>query len=263
MKIVELIKHEHSVKIGDNCHTIVPNVLEDSLFVERGEVVGFYLRNMRDYSNKATQLAEIANTEFLSPRVPKTIMNRSTGYHEGHHVKQFSTIIGSIQARPHMRRPYNSISAVHNKPSAKTFIKAMWLLALESENIMKTVAPDIYNRQLSIFERYVDKKWRFGNIFTSSISNFNIASGYHRDTGNIEGCVNVIIARRADSTGGNTTIPDYCATVDSADNSMLVYPAWRNVHGVTPIVPTKAGGYRNSLVFYPLKAFLNKHEKEK
>jgi hypothetical protein len=43
--------------------------------------------------------------------------------------------------------------------------------------------------------------------------------------------------------------------MDSSDNSMLVYPAWRNVHGVTPIVPTHEGGYRNSLVFYPLKAF--------
>jgi len=38
---------------------------------------------------------------------------------------------------------------------------------------------------------------------------------------------------------------------------MLVYPAWRNVHGVTPITATHDGGYRNSLVFYPLKAFLN------
>lgn len=27
-------------------------------------------------------------------------------------------------------------------------------------------------------------------------------------------------------------------------------------HGVTPIIPTHEGGYRNSLVFYPLKAFV-------
>jgi len=39
--------------------------------------------------------------------------------------------------------------------------------------------------------------------------------------------------------------------------SMLVYPAWRNLHGVTPITPTHDGGYRNSLIFYPLKAFFN------
>ena len=40
------------------------------------------------------------------------------------------------------------------------------------------------------------------------------------------------------------------------DYSILVYPAWRNIHGVTPIIPTHNGGYRNSLVFYPLKAFV-------
>ena len=32
--------------------------------------------------------------------------------------------------------------------------------------------------------------------------------------------------------------------------------AWRNVHGVTPIIPTFEGGYRNSLVFYPLNAIV-------
>ena len=92
-------------------------------------------------------------------------------------------------------------------------------------------------------------------MFTSSISNYNISAPFHRDNGNIQGCVNVIIAKKKDATGGNTTVPDYGATVDSCDNSMLVYPAWRNVHGVTPIVPNKKDGYRNSLVFYPLKAF--------
>jgi len=50
-------------------------------------------------------------------------------------------------------------------------------------------------------------------------------------------------------------VPDYGATFEQADNSMLVYPAWRNVHGVTPIIPTSDDGYRNSLIFYPLKAF--------
>jgi hypothetical protein len=92
-------------------------------------------------------------------------------------------------------------------------------------------------------------------LFTSSISNFNIAANYHIDGGNLEGCVNVIIAKKSNAKGGNTTVPDYNATVDSADNSMLVYPAWRNVHGVTPIIPIQEGGYRNSLVFYALKSF--------
>ena len=66
----------------------------------------------------------------------------------------------------------------------------------------------------------------------------------------------MLFRSRLNSKGGNLHVPDYGATMDSADNSMLVYPAWKNVHGVTPIIPTHEGGYRNSLVFYPLKAFV-------
>jgi len=84
----------------------------------------------------------------------------------------------------------------------------------------------------------VPEKYRFGRLFTSSISNFNIAAPFHRDAGNLVGCVNVIIAKKKDASGGNTTVPDYNLTVDSSDNSMLVYPAWKNVHGVTPIRPS-------------------------
>ena len=65
----------------------------------------------------------------------------------------------------------------------------------------------------------------------------------------------MIITKKQNAKGGNTTVPDYGATMDSRDNSMLVYPAWKNIHGVTPIIPTFENGYRNSLVFYPLKAF--------
>jgi hypothetical protein len=131
----------------------------------------------------------------------------------------------------------------------------MMLACRESEQLIKEITPSIYERQKSIIETKVPPQWRFGELFTSSISNFNISAPFHRDAGNLEGCVNVIIAKKQNARGGNTTVPDYGATVDSRDNSMLVYPAWRNVHGVTPILPTQKGGYRNSLVFYPLKAF--------
>ena len=40
--------------------------------------------------------------------------------------------------------------------------------------------------------------------------------------------------------------------------SLLLYPAWRNMHAVTPIKATHEGGYRNSLVFYALKGFIDK-----
>jgi hypothetical protein len=171
-------------------------------------------------------------------------------------VTQYSTIIGSVAPKPHMRRPYPTISSVHNEPKAKPYIKAMYLAALESERIMEQVAPELYKAQVEALSG-VDKKWRFGNLFTSSISNYNISANYHRDTANIVNACNVIITKRENSTGGSLHVPDYDATFEQADNSMLVYPAWRNVHGVTPIITNKAGGYRNSLIFYPLKAFVN------
>ena len=126
-----------------------------------------------------------------------------------------------------------------------------------TEKLIKEILPEQHERQLELFKN-VPNEWKFGNLFTSSISNYNIPAPFHRDTGNIKGCVNVIITKRRNSTGGNLNVPDYGATIDQCDNSILVYPAWRNVHGVTPIVPTFEDGYRNSLIFYPLKAFVNK-----
>ena len=264
MKTVNLIKVDHNVKIGDVCGVIEPNITEDTLFVEGDEVVGFYLKEI---NGKLKDYIEIANAELLTDRVPKSLMNRGpVGSKAAQRerekagikmVSQFSTTIGSCAPRPHMRMPYPRISQVHEVKSAQTFIKAMLLACREAESVILNVAPTIYSKQLELIEKNVPPRFRFGKLFTSSISNFNISAPFHRDAGNLEGCVNVIIAKKRNAKGGNTTVPDYGATVDSRDNSMLVYPAWRNVHGVTPIQPTEEGGYRNSIVFYPLKAFNN------
>lgn len=255
MRKVELIEFEHSVKIGDQCLAYEPNVTEDSIFYADGEPVGFFMRQMPE---KACKLADLADKELRSRNVPKSEMKRSSGLHNSEgEVLQFSTIIGGVPPKPHMRRPYPTISSVHQVKSAQTFIKAMLLLAKESEKLIAEILPKQYELQTKLFEDVPDE-WRFANLFTSSISNYNISAPFHRDAGNIVGAVNVIVTKRRNSKGGNLHIPDYNATIDQCDNSILVYPAWRNVHGVTPIIPTHEGGYRNSLVFYPLKAFLNK-----
>lgn len=258
MNILELVELEHVIKVGDICPFIEPNIVEDTIFTIDGKPIGFYLRDISKYSLKAAQLADIADAELRSKRVPKSVMKRSSGFIDGDkdkQVEQYSTILGSIPPKPHMRRPYASRSSVHNVASAKTFVKAMLMLAKESEKIIKELTPELHKEQKQLISDNIAEEWRFGDLFTSSISNFNIAANFHRDNGNLKGCANVIIAKRQNSVGGCTTIPDYGATVDSKDNSMLYYPAWRNVHGVTPIIPTHKGGYRNTLVFYPLKNF--------
>lgn len=253
MKKVELLQLEHNVKIGDKCGDIEPNVTEDTIFLVNGEPIGFYIKNI---SGRLLKAVEVANAELRSSRVPKSEMRRSSGLmNKEAEVKQYSTIIGSVPPKPHMRRNYPTISSVHQVKSAQTYIKAMLVACKEAEDLIKEITPNIYEQQEAIINEKVPPQWRFGRLFTSSISNYNIAAPFHRDAANLEGCVNVIIAKRSHAKGGNTTVPDYGATMDSCDNSMLVYPAWRNVHGVTPIVPLREDGYRNSLVFYPLKAF--------
>jgi hypothetical protein len=246
MKHLELIQVEHNVKIGDICEYKEPNILEDTLFTVEGVPVGFFIKQIE---GKLKQLIEIANNEFRSTRVPKSMMKRSSG------VEQFSTIIGSCPPKPHMRRPYPSISSVHRSRPARTFIKAMLAACREGESVLHDILPVQYNDQVELIKLNVPEKYRFGKCFTSSINNYNISAPFHRDVGNIQGCVNVIINKKKNAKGGDLHVPDYNTTMDGTDNSMLVYPAWRNVHGVTPITPTRVNGYRNSLVFYPLKAF--------
>lgn len=246
MKKVELTLMHHDTKIGDKCGSIDPNITEDTLFMHEGQPIGFYLRSVE---GRAKKLLELANHEFRSKRVPKSSMKRSSG------VEQWSTVIGSCPPKPHMRRPYPTISSVHGVKEAQTFIKAMMGLCKEGENILHDIMPEQYDKQVKLIQEYAPEKYRFGKCFTSSINNYNIAAPFHRDTANIVGCVNLIFAKKKNATGGNTSVPDYGATMDSCDNSLLCYPAWRNLHGVTPIKPTAEGGYRNSLVFYPLKSF--------
>lgn len=267
MKRIDLIPVQHSNKIGDICEYIEPNVTEDCIFYSEGEAIGFYLTKMPD---KMCKLADLANEQFRSKNVPKSIMNRASAINQqsaredikekykdkkGSEVSQMSVIIGSIPPKPMVRRPYASRSSIHSVKSAQTFIKAMLMLATESEQLIKEIIPHQYEKQVKLFDQ-VEKKWRFANLFTSSISNYNISAPFHRDTGNIVGAVNVIICKKQNSKGGDLNIPDYGATIGQQDNSILVYPAWKNLHGVTPIIPTHEGGYRNSLVFYPLKAFV-------
>jgi len=265
MKRIDLKKQDHDIKIGMKCEALEPNITEDTLFILDGVPIGFYIKDIATYSQKAADLADLADKELRSDRVPKQEMSRGPQGDKAAKAKrlaegkelvvQFSTILGGVAAKPHMRRNYPTISSVHRVATARNFIKAMLLLAKESEQIIKTIIPELYEQQKQLIKESVPEKYRFAELFTSSISNFNIAANYHLDTANLKGCCNVIISKRMGTTGGNTTVPDYGATVNSGDNSMLVYPAWMNVHGVTPIEKTQKDGYRNTLVFYPLGSF--------
>jgi hypothetical protein len=242
---LELQQVDHDISIGASCGYIEPNVTEDTMLTLNGELIGFYLSDISKYSIKLKKLLDVANNEFLGDNVPKSDMRRSNG------VEQRSTILGFIPAKPNFKRAYHSVSSVHQVESARNYVKAMILASNESMEVIRQIAPDIYERQKALLGG-IPKKYKVGEHFTSSISNYNIAANFHRDTGNIKDSINVILTKRRLSEGGCLSVPDYNLTFACHDSSMIVYPAWKNVHGVTPIISKAKGGYRNSLIFYPL-----------
>ena len=61
MKKIDLIQKQHNVKIGDICGNIEPNITEDSLFIENSIPIGFYIKDISKYSEKAAKLADLAD----------------------------------------------------------------------------------------------------------------------------------------------------------------------------------------------------------
>lgn len=251
---VTLTPKASTLTVGDACPTITPNVTESCILADPdGSIVGVFLQDLPpDIQN----LVNIADRECRSKRVPKSLMKRSSGLHDGSaEVLQYSAILGSIPPKPHMRRSYATRSSIHSQASAKTFVRAMNAAGELAFRYCTKVIPTVTQEHTAKVNDRIPLKWRFADHFSSTISNCNIAAPIHRDNANVKGAINIIITKRRNSTGGNLHVPDYDATFDMTDNSLLVYPAWRNSHGVTPIIETHPGGYRNSHVWYALDSF--------
>lgn len=261
LKAIRLKPSQSSLKIGDACPTLEPTVTESCILLDPdGAQVGLFLKELpKDLINLVT----IADQELRSDHVPKSTMDRKTligtinGKNQYKVVSQYSAILGSIPPKPHMRRNYPSRSSLHASKTAEIFSKAMLMAGKNCMGLVNHYIPDVYNHHLAKVQERLPSKWRFANHFSSTISNCNIAAPIHQDNANIKGAINLIITKRQNSTGGNLHVPDFDATFEQTNNSLLVYPAWRNRHGVTPIIPTHQGGYRNSHVWYALDSFAN------
>ena len=193
MKRIDLIEVEHKRKIGETCEYIEPNVTEDSIFYVDGEPIGFYLNKMPE---KMCKLADLANAEFKSKNVPKSMLNRASAINQqsaredikekykdkkGSEVSQMCALLGSIPPKPMVRRPYPTISSVHRSEKAQTFIKAMLLLARESEKLIKEILPKQYEHQVELFTD-VPEKWRFGNLVLINTVNTILCSAVPSET---------------------------------------------------------------------------------
>jgi len=252
MKVVKLQRVPHEIKLG---HQPAPRPLVfsgDAILEADGEPIGLYLERL---PAKAAVLLDIANTELLSTRVPKTQMVRSSCFRaEDQQVLQYSCILGSVPPKYNMRRPYATRSSVHRHAAAQTFVRAMLQAGRELWKVVERELPEQAAVHVREVQAHVPERWRFADVFTSTISNQNVNVPVHTDHGNVRGSLNMIACRRRNAKGGNLWVPDYDVAFEQPNNSLLVYPAWRNSHGVTPIEATHANGYRNSHIWYALNA---------
>lgn len=262
---VNLEQREHNRRIGSRCEYIEPTVSESCLLKDDGVTIGAYIHDVREYDQKLAKIMTVANAEFRSDNVPKQLLERSDvmSYTKAGLTRkqakqlatvQYSTILGSIPPKPLMRRNYRNRSSVHREQKANQFVKAMLFGAQRVDEIFRNLMPQQHDAHVQAVAD-IQEKWRFGRLFTSSISNFNIAAPFHRDRANIRGTLNAIYTVRENAQGGCLYVPDYDACFEMPSHSLLLYPAWRNTHAVTPIKPTHDGGYRNSLVWYALEGF--------
>lgn len=136
---------------------------------------------------------------------------------------------------------------------AETFVKAMLSASSELLRVFKKHAPMLYETHMDEIISHVPARWRFGEGYTSTISNFNISAPIHQDNANVKGTCNAIVCKRNRATGGNLFLPEYGVQFDQPDGSLLFYPAWRNKHGVTEIEPLTQSGFRNSHIWYSIR----------
>lgn len=258
-----VLNKTNETKTGAQCPIKEPTITEDSLFVDSdGNHIGFYMRNMTPLMSK---IAAIANYELIAKKVSIMELARSDvakfqrlGYTSKEAkalgTMQRSVIIGSVPEKPNMAKQYKSTSSVHREKKSSIFIKSMIKLGELSGDLIKQVSPQLYAQHMQAMEE-VDEQWKLTSLHTSSISNLSASLKLHKDRANLKGTLNVIIIKRFRADGGHLYLPEYDQTIEQCDDSIIVYPAWRDIHAVTPIHLTSASGYRNSLVFYTLNAF--------
>lgn len=225
-----------------------PNVVEDCFFKdEKWKIIWFYLKKAPERLRK---IANLANKELHSKNVPKNVMSR-VWYEDGieKRLEQYSTIIWAVKPELIKRRYKPWLSHIHLEKKAERFIKLMYIFAQECEKLIQELTPELYEEQKKLLKNQKLKIW---SLWTSSISNFNTAAKTHIDGANIKWANNIIYFKRENAEGGHLHLPEYDAVINSSDDALVFYPAWKSLHGVSEIKPTKKGWYRNSLVLYPL-----------
>jgi hypothetical protein len=97
--------------------------------------------------------------------------------------------------------------------------------------------------------RQIPPCWHYGGPWTSGVINRNSALPYHRDAGNLLGCISAMVALRSGVEGGALHLAEYDTWLAVPDRSLIVFSGSSITHGVSPL-EVNPGGRRYTLVWY-------------
>jgi hypothetical protein len=165
-------------------------------------------------------------------------------------LRNASRTFGYGPRRPVYRREGCNPTALENDhPDAHHAVMAY---ATTLRAILDDVAPGIVEQAAKTMTE-VTGDWKLGESeWTSGVINQSSRLPYHTDAMNFPVWSAMPVLRR-NMAGGFLSVPEYDLVVPCRDGWAVFFPGYRLVHGVTPMRPTRPGGYRFSLVYYALR----------
>ena len=126
-------------------------------------------------------------------------------------------------------------------------------IAKWNERAFEKANPEVYHKQKSFCEKFIESEYRIGNgIFTTMSANrYHIGQSAkmaaHVDSGDLNaGMTTMSHFREGDYEGAYLTFPRYGVAIDAPDNSVIIADS-NQLHGVTQI---KGTGQRFTCVAY-------------
>lgn len=113
------------------------------------------------------------------------------------------------------------------------------------------VLPDIAQRDHALAKAEVLPEWRIRNSqWTSGVVNWTAPLPYHYDRNNLEPIWSAMVVARRGIRGGHLHVPELDVVLECRDGDVVLFPGWRFVHAVTPMVKVTKDAYRFSAVYY-------------
>lgn len=163
-----------------------------------------------------------------------------------------SKIFGFSPRMPVQQRDFCAPAALNREmPAVVTLLERY---ACRFTDVQREHFPERHAHSMALLDQ-VRPEWRIPkSTFTSGIINLDNPLQYHYDAGNFKGTWSVMAVFKSGVSGGHLVLPEYGLKVACADTSVFLFDGQSELHGVTPIIKTRDGGYRYSVVFYALEA---------